>query len=305
MSEYSIRKILATAPERYKEYRIPKKSGGYRDIAQPAKELKILQRGFANNFLMKLPIHHTAMAYRHKQGIRDNAQRHAGFGQILKIDFKGFFPSIRVEDWRSYCAATGFLIEAEDIDLSSLLLFHRARGTRGLRLAIGAPSSPILSNILMYEFDQRVSEIVAQDKVIYTRYADDLTFSAPRTGYLLDVKKNVSKILDELQFPRLEINHKKTTHVTTKYHRVVTGLTLANDGRVTVGRERKRLIRATIHAYIQGRLVAEDVGRLAGLIAFVKSAEPEYFGLLKHQYTPEKIIEILKWSSGTLNLFDD
>lgn len=284
LHEVTVRHILSSAPERYKEFTIKKRNGGNRRIAQPAKELKILQRAFVKEFLSGLPIHNNATAYRQSVSIRDNASRHSGFGPILKMDFRDFFPSITDRDWKNYCESNNIFEDNEDIRYSTLLLFHRPRGGIKLRLAIGAPSSPILSNILMYNFDERISSIVAKDQVVYTRYADDLTFSAPRTGHLTGVKRSVSKVINEIESPSLRINREKTTYVTTKYHRSVTGLTLANDGRVTLGRDQKRQIRATVHHFSLGKLDEKSTQRLAGLIAFANSVEPEFVNILRARY---------------------
>ena len=85
----------------------------------------------------------------------------------------------------------------------------------------------------MFDFDLAIAEALAQDHVIYTRYADDLTFSAPRTGHLVNVEKIVRATLRALQYPKLTVNDDKTTRVTGKYGRKVTGLTLTNDGKVS------------------------------------------------------------------------
>ncbi|HEV7319081.1 MAG TPA: retron St85 family RNA-directed DNA polymerase [Ensifer sp.] len=280
----AVRRILVSAPQRYKEFTIAKRNGGRRKIAQPAKELKILQRAFASEFLSDLPIHEAATAYRAGSSIRDNASKHAGFGPILKMDFKDFFPSISDRDWCEYCQKNKLFEDPQERRLSTLLLFHRPKGGSKLRLAIGAPSSPMLSNILMFDFDKHISELVALDKVRYTRYADDLTFSAPRTGHLTGVRKAVSKAINYVEFPNLKVNREKTTYITTKYHRSVTGLTLANDGRITIGRDKKREVRAAVHSFTLGKLDGESIERLYGYISFIHSVEPEFIDVLSKKY---------------------
>ncbi|MCZ7891035.1 retron St85 family RNA-directed DNA polymerase [Agrobacterium salinitolerans] len=297
LPESTVKSIISNAPERYKEYLIHKKNGGYRKIAQPARELKLIQRAFIDIVLSKLPIHSAASAYRRGKNIRDNAMPHSHSGPILKMDFKDFFPSITERDWSAYCQQTGCLTDPGDIRLSSLLLFHKPSGGRILRLAIGAPSSPILSNVIMFQFDEAISNAIAKHQVIYTRYADDLTFSAPRTGHLNSVAKAVKNALKEIPYPQLKINHEKTTHVTMKYHRQVTGLTLANDGRVTIGRDHKRSLRAQLHYFINGKLDEAETAHLAGKIAFVKSVEPEFYFSLLEKLGAEKINFLLSKSN--------
>jgi len=294
LHESIVRKIIATAPVRYKSYRIPKRSGGYREIAQPAREVKLLQRAFIETTLRNLPVHDAATAYRENTSILENAKRHAGDGPILKMDFSDFFPSITKNDWIKYCQHNRCITEDEDLELTSLLLFRKAKGTNILRLAIGAPSSPMLSNVLMFEFDRQISGAVSLDRVKYTRYADDLTFSAPRAGYLKNVQKNVVSIIKNLDYPKLRINHDKTTYITSKYHRSVTGLTLSNDSRVTIGRDRKRELSAAVHHASQGKLSLDRLQQLAGFLAFVNSVEPEFIDVLRRRYGANAVKEIQK-----------
>ena len=161
-----------------------------------------------------------------------------------------------------------------------------------LRLAIGAPSSPWLSNVLMHEFDEIITDLVGRDKVTYSRYADDLTFSARRTGYLNGVEKSLRQTIAGLHTPRLTLNDDKTVLATMKYRRVVTGLVLANDGRVTLGRDRKRRIRAALHHASLGKLDREALIQLSGMIAFVKSAEPAFFEQIAARYGGEIIARL-------------
>jgi RNA-directed DNA polymerase len=211
---------------------------------------------------------------------------------ILKMDFSDFFPSITSFDWRQYCRDTGCLSDEADIEMTSLLLFRQIGNSSRLRLAIGAPSSPTLSNALMFEFDSRIQEIVAEDKVTYTRYADDLTFSAPRTGFLKDVVRNVKRVLDGLVYPKIRINDEKTIMATTKYRRNVTGLILSNDGRVTIGRYRKRLLSAMINRARKGMLTQPQEQYLAGYLAFAGSIEPGFVAALKRRYGSELVSRI-------------
>lgn len=292
LRQLDLQRIMVSAPHRYKVYSIPKRSGGSRQIAQPAREVKAVQRALMRVLLEELPVHAAATAYRKGISIRDNARPHAASGPILKLDLKNFFPSIRVADWVSYCGESGCLTERTDVALTAQLLFFKPKGTRSLSLAIGAPSSPILSNILMYKFDESLSEELSKDKVIYTRYADDMTFSAPRTGYLTGVMSTVARRLRRLQFPKLSINGEKTTYVTMKYHRAVTGLTLANDGRVTIGRNQKRTISASVHHAVMGTLDAEDKQMLSGMLAFINAVEPAFIGVLRRKYGNAIIADI-------------
>lgn len=301
-----VRRILATAPKRYKTFFITKRSGGRRAISQPAREVKLLQRVFASKFLFQLPIHRCATAYVPGASILANAQPHAGHGRpILKMDFKDFFPSIRSLDWVAYCRANAINFTDEELDLSSRLLFTFVPGFQGLRLAIGAPTSPLLSNVLMFEFDRKVHDFAITEQVAYTRYADDLTFSAARTGFLVGVVKAVKGQLREMSYPRLQIKEEKTVYATAKYRRSVTGLILSNDGKITIGREKKRLLHATVHRAANGQLEPHDLQQLGGMLAYVKSVEPAFLETLRKKYGDDVIVDIqnMRWlpRKGAIN----
>lgn len=283
LSEREVNNLIGSAPERYKVYFIKKRSGGLREIAHPAPELKAAQRAVMRQYLYGLPVHPCATAYRKGSSIRDNAQRHSHNRVILKYDFKDFFPSITERAWIGYCSRHNIMSHTDAI-LSGRILFRRPHSGRVLRLSVGAPSSPLLSNLLLNEFDCEVHERVSAHKIVYSRYADDLTFSAERTWNLKEVEKILRSVLFNLTLPRLTINRDKTVLATPKFHRQVTGLVLTLDGRVSLGRDRKRTLRAALHHYTLGKLDKAQLVRLAGLMAFARDVEPEFYTRMELAY---------------------
>lgn len=278
-----LERIVRSAPRRYKVFRIPKRAGGYREIAQPAREVKLLQRILLDTHLANLPVHDAAKAYRKGHSLPENATPHAGTTPILKLDFKDFFPSIRSSDWIAYCERTN-LFEPPDRELSALILFRRAKSEHLLKLSIGAPSSPLISNVLLFEFDTAIAAEAERRGIVYTRYADDLTFSGQRIGMLKDMIKVTDRVVRALPFPKLTINQDKTTFVTTATRRVVTGITLANDGTTGLGRNRKRLVSAQVHRASKGLLQPEELQSLCGYLAFVNVVEPAFIVWLREKY---------------------
>lgn len=291
MSERDVTRLISTAPERYKVYKIKKRRGGFREIAQPARELKAAQRALVKEYLSNLPVHDCATAYKSGSSIRRNAEAHAHNRPILKYDFEEFFPSITERAWLSYCEHHG-LFDRSDAIRAGRLLFRRPKGGRILRLSIGAPSSPVLSNILLHAFDTEIHRRVSAHKITYTRYADDMTFSALRTGNLMVVDKILRSVLNRITSPSLKINAAKTILVTPKFHRQITGLVLTHDGRVSLGRGRKRTLRAAIHRFSLGELDRASAVKLAGTLAFAKDAEPEFYTRMERVYGKEVLDEL-------------
>lgn len=292
ISERELNTLIATAPNRYKVYTIAKRTGGRREIAHPAVELKVAQRAIVREYLRTLPVHENATAYKEGSSIRRNAEAHAHNRAILKYDFRDFFPSITEKAWIAYCQGSS-LFDHRDSIITGRLLFRRQQSGRVLRLSIGAPSSPILSNVLMYDFDTEVSRRVSEHKITYTRYADDMTFSAERTWNLREVDGILRSVISKMTSPRLLINENKTTLVTPKYHRQVTGLVLTLDGKVSLGRVRKRNIRAAIHHFAQGKIDRKAEVSLAGMLAFAKDVEPEFYERMESAYGKD-VMERLK-----------
>lgn len=270
-------KIIQTAPLRYKVFEIPKKAGGTREVAQPAREVKAIQRWIVREIGSKLPIHDSATAYREGASIRKNAEAHAYSRYMLKLDFTNFFPSILRSDIQAHlerhCSA--FLDPSAQKLIAHACCWARHRQPP-LRLCIGAPSSPILSNSLMFEFDSRLSSVAKQEGVIYTRYADDITLSSRDRGKIDRYDEIVKALLAELQYPKLSLNLAKTVRASRAGKRVVTGLVLTPDGSVSIGRDRKRKIRAMYHRSVCQQLDDMEMLELQGLLAFADSIEPGF-----------------------------
>ena len=102
----------------------------------------------------------------------------------------------------------------------------------------------------------------------------------------------VAREVRALRYPRLDINGAKTTYVTMKFHRRVTGLTLANDGRVTIGWKKKRELRVAVNRASKGLLSVEELHHLSGYLAFVNVAEPEFLKVLSRVYGEQVIRQI-------------
>lgn len=276
LTKAEIELMIQTAPSRYKVHFIEKRNGrGRRLIAQPTAEIKLVQRWIVDTYLISLPVHKAAMAYRPKIGIKDHAQLHAKNNYLLKLDFEDFFPSILARDFLKHMAQYANLASDDCICLARLL-FRRDPATSRMVLSIGAPSSPCISNTIMFTFDSIIGDYCDSIDVRYSRYADDLAFSTNVPHVLDGVKKFVQGTCEKLQYPRLTLNEKKTVFTSKKFQRQLTGLVLANDGKISMGRDKKREIRSMANHYSRGNLSSEETSRLRGLIAFALSVEPQY-----------------------------
>lgn len=283
--------LIKSAPYRYKVYQIPKRSGaGLRTIAQPAKELKKIQYWVIKNIFPSYPVHQAASAYLKGKNIFQNAAAHSSNPYLLKLDFKDFFPSIKGDDFLKY-SKTNNSLSLSETDLQRLvrILFRLPERNNDFQLSIGAPSSPFLSNAIMFEFDSLVFNYCSEKNISYTRYADDLAFSMHDIKMRGVVLKKVQNVLSSLEFPKFELNDRKTIFGSKAHRRLVTGLILTNEGTVSLGRDRKRRIRAQIHYLLQNKLSEEEKNHLRGMIAFARDVEPEFVERMENKYGKQTI----------------
>ena len=276
-------KLAASASHRYKEYKIPKKTGGERTIHHPAREIKLLQYWLLRNLVVNLPVHPLATAYRKESSIRENAALHVANNYILRVDFNDFFHSLKGSDVVSVLAANRQRLADEvltDLDIR----LTRQIVCRLDCLTIGAPTSPVLSNAIMFEFDVRWSEMARTEDVTYSRYADDLYFSTNRPNVLESVLERLRESLRAQRAPTLTINDRKTSFSSRKRRRLAAGLVLTSDRKISIGRKKKRRLKALVNNLKRRQLPMEQMAHLRGWIAYLGSVEPAFVTALEKKY---------------------
>ena len=276
--------ISRTAPLRYKVFTIPKRDGTPRLVAQPAREVKALQRYLVGVLTPLLPIHRAATAYRDGLSIKDNAKRHHDGKFLLKMDLKDFFPSIEARDIFRHLSihARGYGDESA-LKLITVLFTWAPERRPPLRLCIGAPSSPLISNSILHDFDSRLMQACIDRSVTYTRYADDLIFSSKHRNHLTDLPATVEDLLNNIEYPRLQINRKKTVRAGSGDLHLITGVVVTPEGALSAGRERKRLARSMFYRFQNNLLTQSEEERMWGLLAFIDHIEPGFSAKLRQK----------------------
>ncbi|HEV2489401.1 MAG TPA: retron St85 family RNA-directed DNA polymerase [Candidatus Acidoferrales bacterium] len=285
VGEEYVRLVARTANHRYKVYQIPKKVGGLRTIHHPARELKLIQTWLVENLLSKLPVHPAASAYKSGSSVKKHANIHRHSNFLMKIDFQDFFPSITGKDVirvlkKKFGSMNGLLAGTQDYEVVRRLV------CRDDRLTIGAPSSPVLSNAVMYEFDLNWALKCRKRGVTYTRYADDLYFSTNRPNVLAPLLEEIRADLRGRKHPALQVNNDKTVFTSRKRRKLVTGVVITPEGRLSLGRKRKRYIKSLLFRHGRGELSAEQRNYLSGFLSFARSVEPSFIQSLKRKYGP-------------------
>jgi RNA-directed DNA polymerase len=291
----SLSSFSESAPKKYKVYTIPKRTSGQRVIAHPSKQLKEVQKKLSQILASDLKSHEAAYAYKKGLSIKDNAEQHLNTKYLLKMDFSNFFNSITPKVLFLSCENNRITwSDAEKRLLENLLFWNKTKSFDGkLVLSVGAPSSPLISNFIMYDFDLYISKYCAENKINYSRYADDITFSTNIRDILFEVPIIVKKALSDIYNNLITINDLKTVFTSKKHNRHVTGVTISNDNKLSIGRSRKRMISSLIHKFTIKTITQEDTFYLQGLLAFSISIEPSFIERMKIKYTESVIHNIL------------
>lgn len=280
-----------TASKRYFSFTIKKHDGEDRWIRHPARPLKSLQRWLNSRFIARFRVHTNASAYQPGSSIRANALRHAPSRYTVRIDIKNFFPSFKKQGIAKFLQSkemTDIALTRNDIDFFCKIV------TRNDELTIGAPSSPFLTNAMMFEFDQEVSRFCDGKGLIYTRYADDIFISSLKANNLQEVEPFIRNRLKSFPYANLQINGKKTAYLSKKYRRTITGLVITSQNEVSIGRNRKRELHSLVHKFSIGQLDEEKASYLHGMLAFVSDVEPKFYSKLKAKYGGKVLDKIMR-----------
>lgn len=220
----------------YQKISIPKKRGGERTLTVPDHPLKWLQRSLLTVFTHLFDRHECAHGFERGKSIVTHAKQHTGKKYVYTIDIKDFFPSIT----RNRVFG---MLQAYPIDASQPVARYLSNLTcHNGRLPQGAPTSPLLSNLLCRRLDSRLFKWARQNGYSYSRYADDLTFSTNNDSF---PDSDIAFIDDIIRDEGFEINEEKRRLQPYYERQMVTGLVV--NEKVNLPREKLRGLRALLH----------------------------------------------------------
>jgi retron-type reverse transcriptase len=259
--------VLSAGRKAYTIFHVAKKTGGVRSIAHPAHPLRAAQRWVLRNILDKL--HTTPSSYGFERGskLRVHAEQHLGAKAILTLDIKNFFPSISIAQVTCVFRAAGYSPSAASM-LARLCTCEDA-------LPQGAPSSPRLANLVCFRMDRRLARLAERRGFVYTRYADDLSFSSTSASALAKVRPFIAYIVHDSGF---RLNNCKTRLVGPRGAKRITGLVIAL-GDVGIGRRRLRELRAQIHRAHTG-CDTTSLDAIQGWLDYVSDVDPARYGII-------------------------
>lgn len=297
--------LLATPfTKEYTEFRIPKHSGGTRLIEAPIGTLKELQANIAHTLLHQYRIlpHNSAYAYTHGRSAYDSLVTHQinNARWFLKIDVKDFFPSISKEVLLEQLPKVYPFNLIPPTQLETLV--DIATNERGV-LPQGSPLSPMLSNMIMVEFDLRLSNKIRdfnKQRYTYTRYADDLLISCPYTFKFEDMVDLIEELFKTHNLP-FRINRDKLRYASKAGRNWNLGLMYTHDQRITVGTKRKKKIHSLVNSFVNEQWGKQETQELLGQLAYLKNVEPEYHKALIDKYETKYNVNIKEMFTAILS----
>lgn len=215
--------------KRYKNFSIPKKSGGVRTISAPVARLKEILT-YLNILLSSMyePSEH-ARGFVKGQSVATNAAAHVGHNYVFNLDLKDFFPSIEKSRIWKRLTLPPFNFQSYIADIIAGLCTIRVEDGQTVKYVLpqGAPTSPIITNMICQNLDRRLAGLARRFGLTYTRYADDITFSSMHNVYAAEGEfmAELKRIITEQNFT---INEAKTRLQNTRCRREVTGLTISH-----------------------------------------------------------------------------
>ena len=233
----------------YHTVEFPKKRGGTRTLTVPSHPLKWVQRSLLTVLTHLFPRHKCAHGFERGKSIITHARQHVGKRYVYTIDIKDFFPSITRN--RVFGMLKAYPFEAPSPVARYLANLTCHDGC----LPQGAPTSPILSNLLCRRLDSRLFKWARRNGYRYSRYADDLTFSTDNEHFPSKDQRFIDRVVEDEGFA---VNEEKRRLQPYYDRQMVTGLVV--NKKLNLPREKIRGLRALLYN-IKEHGWASQVGR--------------------------------------------
>ena len=271
----------------YRSFKIPKRSGGLRQIDAPNDSLKRalydLKDIFEKKFYMSY--HTAAFAYIKGRNTIDSIKRHQQNKSrwFLKTDMRHFFASISPEFLMKMLCMTFPFCEFVNYDIGFRELLEKALSLCFLNggLPQGTPISPILTNALMIPIDHTISKMCHeyQPHLCYTRYADDILISSEYSFKWTDVQCKLISILESFEAP-FTLHPDKTRYGSSAGRNWNLGVMLNTENRITIGHEKKKVFKAMVFQFMTDDAKGvvwslDDVQHFLGLVSYYRMVERE------------------------------
>lgn len=287
--------------EHYKEFKIPKKTHGFRTINAPDDILKPKMTKVAKILSDELQIlaHDSAWAYVKGRDVITAMKEHQKNNSrwFLKLDLKDFFGSCSVD----------FIVQQLEkiypfaVYPSTMPEVIANFATLNGGLPQGTPLSPMLTNLIMVEIDYKINRLIYdltqeaglfKQHYVYTRYADDIIISA-KNNFKYDII--IEAIDNLLEDTPLTINREKVRYGSSSGRNWNLGIMYNKDNELTIGYREKQKLKVTIYNYIHdGLWPLEDLRWLLGKLNWLHNVQPDYFEGLMNYYKNKYNVDVIK-----------
>ena len=221
---------------RFKQFSIKKKSGGTRQITAPRNQSFRLMLQYVNEIFKSLYVPSAyAMGFTEGRSVVTNANIHRGQNYVFNIDLKDFFPSIeQARVWKRLQLEPLCLQQPAANLLAGLCAMKVSSEDGAVKFVLpqGAPTSPILTNMICDKLDRRLAGLAKRFGLHYSRYADDITFSSMHNVYQEHgaFRKELERIITDQGF---KMNTDKTRLQKHGSRQEVTGIIVSDKLNVT------------------------------------------------------------------------
>ena len=293
VSQNQLKYLLFIKNKKYVEFLIRKKNGGFRKINAPIKELKIIQKKLADILYNIYDFKECQQGFVRNRSIITNAKKHIDTNYLLNIDLKDFFDTINFGRVRGLFLGKPFYFNNEVATILAKIVCNDNK------LPQGAPTSPVISNMICYILDNNMEKYCNEYNCIYTRYADDITISTrsykfPKQIAKKDINNNI--IIGEKIIKIIEeesgfiINRNKTKFSEKMKRQEVTGIVI--NEKINIKRVYIRNLRALLHnCKING--IEEEAKKY-----FANSKEDTEYLICKYKKVLEGKLNFLKMVKG-------
>ncbi|UYV18220.1 trypsin-like peptidase domain-containing protein [Halomonas qaidamensis] len=240
----------------YTTFKIAKKSGGVRAIAAPDKRLKYLQNNLKPLLEDLYTPHPAATAFIKNRGIFYNASPHVNKALVFNVDLTDFYGHINFGRVRGLLSAPPYNLRSDTSQIIATICCLNGS------IPQGAPTSPVISNMISRQLDRRLSLLAKKNHAFYTRYADDITFSFRNNNFKGVCSSTEGAFQPSNEFINIVeksgfyLNKQKTRGEFSRSRQIVTGLKV--NKKVNVDRRYIRTTKAMIHA-LSGDIDAANV----------------------------------------------
>lgn len=243
--------------DHYYRYEIPKKKGGFRQIAAPKPLLKQVQRKILVEILEKLPIAEEAHGFIKNRSVVSSAEAHIKAPTLLiTMDLENFFPTLTFERVRGMYKSFGYsgyiasllamlctYCERMTIEVSGTTKYVK---TSPRILPQGSPASPMITNIICKNLDHRLKGLSATYQLTYSRYADDMSFSYNKAEENLKLGQFLGLVSLIVEDEGFHIKPSKTKMLRPHNRQCLTGIVINNE-EIGVPKKWVKNLRAAIH----------------------------------------------------------